>query len=339
MRQDYLASIKDRLDVEAYLRDVLGIADFVEHGDELIHSCPLPDGLHSRGDLKPSASFNKEKLLFNCLTCGVGGDILWLTQRITHCTLGQATQIIEKYTSGVEYSFVSLVDRFRGMFTSDELTRKDWSEFIPSIIDPWIKPSQYFTSRGISEDVQTRMKTGEVVREEMGEHVQRAVIPHFFRGKLLGWSMRKISHNNDKRISKYLHSANLPKRDTLYNWDNVVRDRPLYVVESQMSVLYLMSHGIENCVATFGAAVAPGQIQLLKDFDEVIILPDGDSAGYNSAHSLVRTLSNFTNVDVVRPINGKDAADFINPKEYIEDNSISGLEFLVVTAAFQASRT
>lgn len=57
------------LDARVVLQDILGIREITNNGDELIHSCPLPFGMHRNGDLSPSASLNSETLLFNCFTC------------------------------------------------------------------------------------------------------------------------------------------------------------------------------------------------------------------------------------------------------------------------------
>ena len=52
------------LDVENLLEDLLGAKNINIVGNEIIHSCVLNFGLHSHGDQNPSASLNKDSLLY-----------------------------------------------------------------------------------------------------------------------------------------------------------------------------------------------------------------------------------------------------------------------------------
>ena len=63
-----LSDIFTNLDARVVLQDIIGVGELIENGDEYIHSCPLPFGMHKNGDSNPSASLNKDTLLFNCFT-------------------------------------------------------------------------------------------------------------------------------------------------------------------------------------------------------------------------------------------------------------------------------
>ena len=131
-------------------------------------------------------------------------------------------------------------------------------KFNAKMLDPWLCYTRYMDERGISHEVQKKMMTGlnRDNKDDVGGTwvVQpRLVIPHFFGGRLRGWSMRKLS--SEQLGPKYKHTGEFPKRNTLYNWDNAVAFDSVIVTESPMSVLGLMSKGIENVVATFGAEV------------------------------------------------------------------------------------
>ena len=60
-----LSDLFPGLDVRVVLQDILGVGELIENGDEYIHSCPLPFGMHKNGDRNPSASINKDTFLFN----------------------------------------------------------------------------------------------------------------------------------------------------------------------------------------------------------------------------------------------------------------------------------
>ena len=82
-----------------------------------------------------------------------------------------------------------------------------------------------------------------------------------------------------------------------------------------MSVARAHSLGLFNVVATFGASVSPQQIDLLKDFSQVIVWSDDDLAGKKGEKRLVEGLYRHTRVDVVTPSKGRDLGDSSSERE------------------------
>ena len=89
------------LDAYDVLVNVIGARNIIMSGEELIHSCPLPFGNHKNGDSNPSASLNRETLLFNCFTCG-GGSIVWLVQNCMGVTRDESLSILKKEVTGLK---------------------------------------------------------------------------------------------------------------------------------------------------------------------------------------------------------------------------------------------
>lgn len=312
-------------DAEIYLRDVLGGKNISTHGDELIHSCLLPFGLHKNGDRNPSASLNVDKLVYNCFGCG-GGSLLWATQEILGISSAEARRIIEENAQPINQSPAQFREELEKRWAITEVGVPVMPSYSEAMLKPWLCYSKYLDERNISREVQKRMKTGINLQnlDKVGEEwlpQPRLIIPHFFGSKLRGWSARKI---DVRQVGpKYRHTPNFPKDYTLYNYDGVSELQEIIVVESPMSVLKLMSEGITNAVATFGAQVTDRQIDLLKKFNKLILFPDGDKAGYatlvDKRNGLITRLKE---VDVwivdhgIHEINGKlrynnkDAADY-----------------------------
>lgn len=296
------------IDAKVYLRDVLGVT-FVERADELVMSCPLPFGLHRYGDRNPSAALNKNSLLFNCYVCG-GGDIVWLTQVVCGIDYEQAISRLMSLSDDVG----PFLDRLRSSFSSPEPVQPQIPSYSAQILSPWLRDEvPYLTERGVSVDVQRSMSLGlnERYRELIdGKWVERprVIIPHFWQGRLVGWQARRCADGGPK----YLSSPGFPRSVTLYNWDNLDRSRPVVVVESPMTVLVMLSRGLTNAVATFGAAVSDEQVGLLGDVDEVVLWFDADYAGQHALVSVARSLERRTKVWVVQMMgyaDGKDPAD------------------------------
>ena len=315
------------LDVENLLEDLLGAKNINIVGNEIIHSCVLNFGLHSHGDQNPSASLNKDSLLYNCFSCGSGGTIIWLVENVLDISKNEAINKIKNYSEALSAIpaelFVTKLDKLlKDQNLPKELIIPRYSE---RILDEWIEPSEYLLGRGVSYEVQKQMKTGilepsyeldKVTKEFV--LVQRNVLPHFIGNDLVGWVSRRL--DDTKNVAKYKNTRGFPRKYSLYNLNNIVDNNHCYVVESPMSVLALKSRGINDV-----AQVHDEQIKLLRRFDRITIFPDGDKAGREGATGLYSRLREYSKVRVINTQNGADPVDLIDIPE-----SISGLEYSMV---------
>jgi DNA primase len=310
-----LKEIFNGLDAYVVLQDILGVGEIQESGDELIHSCHLNIGNHKNGDRSPSASLNKDTLLFNCFTCG-GGSVIWLVQNSLNITREEAiARLLGESNGSAIVSIEDFIKRLEGVFDANHHERVEIPVYSDTLLKRWEGPCDYLTSRGVSEAVQREMRTGvEVGRSEFskspeGEHMvtlDRVVIPHFMKGKLVGWVARKIQEVPG--VPKYRNSKGFPRGAWLFNLDNVDMQSDVYVVESPMSVLVMKSRGVRNVVATFGAKVDKQQIDLLRNFSKVTIFMDGDEPGRNATTHLIESLGTYTKLSIIETPDGEDAA-------------------------------
>lgn len=296
-----LEALRDRLDVEAFLADVLGITEWEQRGDELFMRCPLPFGLHAGGDRNPSSSFNRVKLLFGCFVCG-GGDVIWLTQTILGVERDEALRAIDGSLRTDEPSLTQLLHSVETMWEPEKLPG-GLPSYNEIMLRPWLCYAKYLDERGVDREVQRRMRTGVDLenRDRLAENVwvdqPRLVLPHFFQGKLRGWIKRKL---DERQVGgKYVNSVGFPKDRTLYAWDELRPGQTPIVVESPMSVLRMMSLGVEGAVATFGSKVTDDQLLLLYRPEQVILFMDADDAGRTSAASITDRLEAYTTLLVV----------------------------------------
>ena len=310
-----LSDVFRGLDAEGVLRDLIGAHEIIENGNELIHSCKLPFGMHKNGDSNPSASLNRESLLFNCFTCG-GGSIVWLVQNCLDVDRDTAAAELKNYADGLKVVPIEdFIDRLNKMFANEAQSRFDIPVYNERILDRWITSTDYLTERGVSLQVQKEMKTGldrgrrEIARVnglESYVEVDRVVLPHFINNRLVGWVARKT--DNIEGVAKYKNSKSFPRQYSLYNYDNVEGMQHVYVVESPMSVLVLKSRGVTNVVATFGAKVSKPQLDLLREFPKVTIFMDGDAPGRSATHNLIDALREYVSLTVIDTPDGEDPA-------------------------------
>jgi DNA primase len=335
---NYLNEIFPGLDVENLLEDLLGAKNIHIVNDEIIHSCLLNFGLHSNGDRNPSASINKESLLFNCHICG-GGTIIWLVQNALDISKNEAINRIKNYSEMLRpmpvEQFVPKLDKLlKDNGLPKELIIPRYSK---KILDSWVQPSEYLLERGVSYRVQEEMKTGildpgyemDKITKELIV-VRRNILPHFIGDDLVGWVSRRL--DDTQNVAKYRNTKGFPRKYSLYNFNNITNYRHCYVVESPMSVLVLKSRGINDVVATFGAQVNEEQAKLLRKFDNLTIFFDGDKAGRGGATELYYRLREYSKVQLIEPPDGTDPADLAEvPK------SMSGIEYAM--SAQMAAKT
>jgi DNA primase len=309
-----LTDVFPGLDAKVILEDVIGVTNIIDSGEEIIHSCPLPFGLHRNGDKNPSASLNRETLLFNCFTCG-GGSIIWLVENCLNVGREEAIAILKEEVTSLRLVPVEdFINKLEEIFHEED-SKEDIPVYSEIILNRWRDNCEYLTERGVSEEIQRVMKTGvdrnriEIARiNGLEENVKldRVVLPHFMDGKLVGWVARKIQ--DIQGVPKYRNSKGFPRGQWMYNLDNARKYNWVYVVESPMSVLVLKSRGIENVVATFGAKVDDNQIRLLRNFSRVTVFMDGDAAGRGATEKIVSKLSRYTNLTVVDTPEDEDPA-------------------------------
>ena len=314
-----LSDLFPGLDVRVVLQDILGVGELIENGDEYIHSCPLPFGMHKNGDRNPSASINKDTFLFNCFTCG-GGSIIWLVQHCMNVDRIGAVSILKNEVADLKViSVEDFIEKLEGVFSHDKTGHVEVPHYSDNLLRRWEGPCEYLTVRGVSEAVQRAMRTGvelgrsEIAKSPEGDVIvtlDRVVLPHFMKGKLVGWVARKIQ--DVPGVPKYRNSKGFPRGAWLYNLDDAKQFDHVYVVESPMSVLVLKSRGINNVVATFGAKVDAQQIGLLRNFSKVTIFMDGDLPGRNAACNLVEQLKLYTKVAVIETPDDEDPASLLD---------------------------
>ena len=261
--------------------------------------CPDPWGLHKHGDTTGKFSINRYKKVYNCFVCG-GGTLLSLAKAINDCDEEQATAWLKQFVSKAYQSdtdFIDEIDRtLTTKFSIDETVLPYCND---NVLIPWEEQNHFwFEERGISESVRNKYRLGvndNTVRT-LGNDEFRSesiVLPHFWHGRLVGWQNRWMG-DRPKWVPKYTNTNDFPKRTTLFGFDHVVNEsRPVVIVESVPTVLYLASLNIP-AIATFGATVSKEQLQLMRGFQQGIVLAqDNDEAGNQWRSRITSSLDKY----------------------------------------------
>jgi len=261
--------------------------------------CPDPWGLHKNGDRTGKFAINRDKKVFNCFVCG-GGTLLSLTMAIYDFDENQATEWLRQFSSKsnqTDEGFMSEIVRMLSDAPIEEVATLPW--FNQNVLLQWDdEDSNWFSERGITEKVRERYKVGvnpKTIRTNGSDSFESTsiVLPHFWKGKLVGWQNRWMGER-PKWVPKYTNTNDFPKRTTLFGWDNVLdSDKPIVIVESVPTVLYLASIGIP-AVATFGATVSKEQMKILRSCQQgVVLAQDNDEAGIKWRNDLISYLERY----------------------------------------------
>lgn len=292
------------------------LAEFgVDHvrrsGDDLLHRCVMP----WHDDTHPSARLNVEHLIYKCWSCNSGGGLLWLIHTVRGVPTGQAKEWVVNATGLDGEDFEAFQALIEAMADDPTITRPPMPSYSPRVLEPWAFTHPWLTDpvteggRGIPEATVEALEVGyaqDYPLDGAGHTSERIIIPHFWRGRLVGWQSRRLW---DDGTPKYLSTEDFPREETLYA---APQDRSLaVVVESPMSVL--RHHHHLPITATFGMEVTDAQVRLLAEYERVVLFPDPDAAGWQwvlgrpatkdgkeSVPSLVERLEPYTEVDVVQ---------------------------------------
>lgn len=94
--------------------------------------------------------------------------------------------------------------------------------------------------------------------------------------------------------TKYINST-YDKAKHLYglsvSWKDCLKEKCVYVVEGNISLLQMYQAGIKNCVAMLGSNLSTFQVALLNRYvTKIVMVPDSDKAGMNVIEKLKKNL-------------------------------------------------
>tara|TARA_R110000824_G_scaffold218372_1_gene404949 strand:- start:583 stop:1578 length:996 start_codon:yes stop_codon:yes gene_type:complete len=149
-------------------------------------------------------------------------------------------------------------------------------------------PSEYYLSRGYTEDVLNTFDVGECLAKNQPMS-GRTVVPVYDEGyNYVGCVGRST---NDQLKPKWLHSKGF-KKTVLYGLniakEKILKTKTAILVEGQGDVWRMYESGFTNVVGIFGSSINEDQLILLEQSGalNLVILTDTDDAG-NKAYSQI----------------------------------------------------
>jgi DNA primase len=333
---------------DTVVEEVLSSADIVDIVGEAVQLkkagnsykglCPF------HGEKTPSFNVNPEKNLFYCFGCGAGGNVITFVSRFHNLSFTDAVMFLaERYgisvQTGKDDSKRSgilglhediLLETKRRLLSAEGKEAREYiasRKFAGEIVDEFglgyfpirLETEPYLKKYG--KDV--LLASGLFVEGKYGVRMRffnRLSFPiRSITGKVVGFSGRSM----DGSMPKYMNSPETEafrKREILYNFDKakdkIKKTETCIITEGYFDVMRLVEKGYGNAVATMGTALTKEHVDQLKRYaQEIILLFDGDDAGYKAALKTLDVFleSNFFPYAVFLP-KGDDPDTFLQQK-------------------------
>lgn len=334
-------NILEKLDIVDVVSRYISLS---KKGSDYIGICPFHD------DHSPSLHVSKDKQIFKCFTCGVGGNAISFISNYEHISYREALY------KGAEIAGIKLVNNERVIpHKTEKDCMKTFVDYYKMSIElnSNIDAKKYCDDRGLTYDVRQKFNIGyspadkfqtiKYVRscgfsantiEQIGisgfennqfydKNADRIIFPiQDSQGDFIGLSARKFREGDES--PKYINTAEtliFHKSDILYNFYNAKmsakKDGYLYILEGFIDVISLYKVGISSAVGLMGVALGGTKsLNNLKYLNvELRLCLDNDDAGISATYELCKKLlKEGINFRVVRKnlSLGKDSGEILD---------------------------
>lgn len=302
----------------------------------------------------PSFSVSRDKQLYYCFGCKVGGNVTNFLMKTENVTFPEAVERLAK-RANMEMQQV-LQDKQYKKITQKKKTIVNMNKIAAqAYFDALHAPAgkhalKYLQNRGIDEASIKRFGLGfapnewrtitdllkkegfkeEDIKDSGLVSVKNDNMFDTFRNRVMfpiintfGDVIAFGGRVMDDSTPKYLNTretAAFNKRRNLYGIDLIRKMRDIkgvVIVEGYMDVVSLSAHGVKAAVASLGTAFTRQQAMLLKRYtSDVFLAYDGDSAGQIATMKALDILSGEgLNIRVIQFAEDEDPDDFIRANE------------------------
>ena len=327
-------------------------------GSSYVARCPF----HT--EKTPSFAVTRNKQLYHCFGCGVGGNAIGFLMDYSHLNFVEAVEDLADFI-GVQVpresnnaptkknniseifqvleqvagfyiqqlrenkSAKPAVDYLKARGLTGEVAREFQVGFAPDSWDALLK--RFKTQQLIDAGMAISKEGGSVYDRFRG----RVVFPiRDRRGRVLGFGGRVL----DDSLPKYLNSpetAVFHKGREVYGLYELLarnsKPERIIVVEGYMDVIALAQFGVAYAVATLGTATSKEHLELLFRFtSEIVFCFDGDKAGREASWRAV--LSAFPSLRDGRQVKIMQMPMGSDPDTFIRDRGLQEFERSVMSA-------
>lgn len=305
--------------------DVIGgYASLKKKGSNYEACCPF------HHEKTPSFKVNREKQMYHCFGCGVGGNVFTFVMEYENLNFPEAVErLAERAGIQLPEKSMSAQERSREQY---KIALKDMNKTAAAYFHYILKHSQhgekayeYFhNTRGLSDETINKFGLGyaDIYRDDLYKYLKskgytdeqlknsglveisekeggvdkfwnRAMIPILdINGKVIAFGGRVMGDGKPKYINTS-DTAVFDKSHTLFAMNIARRSRRKGFIccEGYMDVISMHQAGFDNAVASLGTAFTFGHANIIKRYaDEVYLAYDSDGAGVAATKKVIAIL-------------------------------------------------
>ena len=318
--EEVIEDVRSRNDIV----DIIGgYVSLKKRGNSYMACCPF------HHEKTPSFHVSREKQMYHCFGCGVGGNVYTFVMEYENYSFPEAIKLLAD-RCGVELPEYQMSDEqkkrenYKIVLKEMNKTAAAYFHYLLTKTDRGKKAKEYLTNRGISDETISRfaigysdiyeddlyrylkskgytdaqMKDSGLIkfRENKGatdEFWNRVMVPILdINGKVIAFGGRVIGDGLPKYINTK-ETAVFDKSHNLFAMNLARRSkrRGIIICEGYMDVISMHQAGFDNAVASLGTAFTIGQASIIKRYtDEVYLAYDSDGAGTNATFKAIGIL-------------------------------------------------
>ena len=269
----------------------------------------------------PSFHVSREKQMYHCFGCGVGGNVYTFLMEHENYSFPEAVEALAE-RAGVKLPEQSMSPEAKKQ--ADERTRiKDMNRLAAGYFHYLLRTEhgthalEYLTNRGLTENTINQFGLGfsDVYRDDLYKYLKskgykdeemknsglirfdekygasdqfwnRVMYPIVdTNNRVIGFGGRVMGDGKPKYINTQETSV-FDKSRNLYGLNFAKKSKRPGIIfcEGYMDVISMHQAGFDNAVASLGTALTPGQVNLIKRYtDRVYLAYDSDEAGTKAA--------------------------------------------------------
>lgn len=331
--------IRKRVSIEDVLFRYYRLDNLTRSGNKLIGPCPVHGG-----DSPRAFAVDTERQLWHCFSkCQGGGNQLDLVAKKEDISIREAALKLQAFflAGGISSERVTPPvtatpprkapePHASSPKRDDEAT----AENPPLKVKLDLKPDHphLLQDRGLKVETVQHFGIGYCSRGILRGMI--AIPVHDEEGTLVTYAGRRLKAIDIKEHGKYKLVKGFRKELVLFNLNRAKayqKEHGLILVEGFFSVAKLFEAGLPNVVASMGCELSEQQARLLSEAKEVIILFDGNDAGYTGAEKAREKLNPLVPVRVVKLEAGTEPESFSPSALRWLVNGMSRLDIAEVT--------
>ncbi len=314
----------------------------------------------------PSFHVSKDKQMYHCFGCGVGGNVYTFVMEYENYSFPEAVEMLaDRAGMDLPKKEMSDIDRSRENYktTLKEMnkTAAAYFHYLLTKTDRGKAAREYLSNRGLNEDTIARFAMGysDIYENDLYKYLRskgftdaqmkdsglveiregkggtdkfwnRVMVPILdINGKVIAFGGRVLGDG----LPKYINTKEtmvFDKSRNLFAMNLARRSkrRGIIICEGYMDVISMHQAGFDNAVASLGTAFTIGQANLIKRYaDEVYLAYDSDGAGTSAT---LKAIGILREVGITTRV--IDMTPYKDPDEFIKSLGSDAYEERILNA-------